>query len=175
MGSHVSFDFVNKPCSSKYSTPHLWRLCASTIWGMQSAAYIPRTRHNSSQLQRSSTCEGSSHLPRHEALGHRMMGRSNIIFFPTGFSEIPQSKFHGTNMGPIWGRQDPDEPHVGLMNLAIRDWRMISLVGENGGRLAFVIKCALESTDDTECPKNYAPAWRFIVLWIAALSISLSS
>ena len=24
-------------------------------------------------------------------------------------------------MGPIWGRQDPDGPHVGPMNLAIRD------------------------------------------------------
>ena len=26
---------------------------------------------------------------------------------------IPDSKVHGANMGPIWGRQDPGGPHVG--------------------------------------------------------------
>ena len=31
----------------------------------------------------------------------------------------PDSKFHGANMGPIWGRQVPGGPHVGLMNFAI--------------------------------------------------------
>ena len=31
----------------------------------------------------------------------------------------PDSKVHGTNMGPIWGRQDPGGPHVGPMNFAI--------------------------------------------------------
>ena len=34
---------------------------------------------------------------------------------------IPDSTVHGANMGPIWGRQDPGGPHVGPMNLAIRD------------------------------------------------------
>ena len=34
---------------------------------------------------------------------------------------IPDSKVHGANMGPIWGRQDPGGPHVGPMNLAIWD------------------------------------------------------
>ena len=32
---------------------------------------------------------------------------------------VPDSKVYGTNMGPIWGRQDPGGPHVGLMNFAI--------------------------------------------------------
>ena len=32
----------------------------------------------------------------------------------------PDSKVHGANMGPIWGRQVPGGPHVGPMNLAIR-------------------------------------------------------
>ena len=32
---------------------------------------------------------------------------------------IPDSKVHGANKGPIWGRQDPGGPHVGPMNLAI--------------------------------------------------------
>ena len=30
----------------------------------------------------------------------------------------PDSKVHGTNMGPRWGRQDPGGPHVGPMNFA---------------------------------------------------------
>ena len=35
-------------------------------------------------------------------------------------SEIyPDSKVHGANMGPIWGRQDPGGPHVSPMNYAI--------------------------------------------------------
>ena len=34
---------------------------------------------------------------------------------------IPESKVHGGNMGPIWGRQDPGGPHVGTMNYAIWD------------------------------------------------------
>ena len=31
----------------------------------------------------------------------------------------PDSKVHGANMGPIWGRQDPGGPHVGPMNYFI--------------------------------------------------------
>ena len=30
----------------------------------------------------------------------------------------PDSKVNKANMGPIWGRQDPGEPHVGPTNLA---------------------------------------------------------
>ena len=37
----------------------------------------------------------------------------------------PDSKVHGANMGPIWGRQDPGGPHVGTMNFAI--WGFLSL------------------------------------------------
>ena len=29
------------------------------------------------------------------------------------------SKVHGADMGPIWGRQAPGGPHVGPMNFAI--------------------------------------------------------
>ena len=32
---------------------------------------------------------------------------------------FPDSKVHGANMRPIWGRLDPGGPHVGPMNLAI--------------------------------------------------------
>ena len=30
----------------------------------------------------------------------------------------PDSKIHGADNGPIWGRQDPGGPYVGLMNFA---------------------------------------------------------
>ena len=32
---------------------------------------------------------------------------------------IPDSKVHGANMGPIWGRQGRGGPHAGPMNFAI--------------------------------------------------------
>ena len=38
----------------------------------------------------------------------------------------PDSKIHGANMGPIWGRQDPGGPHVDPMNLAI--WVAVKVV-----------------------------------------------
>ena len=38
----------------------------------------------------------------------------------------PDSKVHGANMGPIWGRQDPGWPQVGPMNFAI--WGIHSYV-----------------------------------------------
>ena len=34
---------------------------------------------------------------------------------------ILDSKVHGANMGPIWGRKDPGGPHVGSMNFGIWD------------------------------------------------------
>ena len=38
---------------------------------------------------------------------------------PVLTGRTPDSKFHGANMGPIWGRQDPGGPHIGPMNFAI--------------------------------------------------------
>ena len=42
-----------------------------------------------------------------------------IPLFSNNHKYAPNSNFHGANMGPIWGRQDPGGPHVVLMNLAI--------------------------------------------------------
>ena len=36
-------------------------------------------------------------------------------------TNIPNSKVHGANMGPIWGRQDPGGLHFGPKNFAIWD------------------------------------------------------
>ena len=41
----------------------------------------------------------------------------DVINYPC--HNLPDSKVHGANMGPIWGRQDPGGPHVGPMNFAI--------------------------------------------------------
>ena len=32
---------------------------------------------------------------------------------------VPDSKVYGANVGPTWGRQDPDGPHVGPLKFAI--------------------------------------------------------
>ena len=37
---------------------------------------------------------------------------------PSGMKTFPDSKVHGANMGPTWGRQDPGGPHVGPINFA---------------------------------------------------------
>ena len=41
-----------------------------------------------------------------------------------GVINHPDIKVHGANMGTIWGRQDPDGPHVGPMNFEI--WASIA-------------------------------------------------
>ena len=38
--------------------------------------------------------------------------------------DFPDSKIHGAYMGPIWGRQDPDGPHIDPMNFTA--WVCIS-------------------------------------------------
>ena len=42
--------------------------------------------------------------------------------------ENPDSKVHGANMGPIWGRQDPGGPHVGPMNFDIWEYMWNAVV-----------------------------------------------
>ena len=49
-------------------------------------------------------------------------GHNEVKFMPFKSQEIiPGSKVHGANMGPTWVLSAPDVPHVGPMNLAIRD------------------------------------------------------
>ena len=48
----------------------------------------------------------------------------DVITYPypipnASLGNSPDSKVHGANMGPIWGRQDPGGPHVGPMNFVI--------------------------------------------------------
>ena len=60
-----------------------------------------------------------------------------LIAFPIAlcmsFKVSPDSKVHhGANMGPIWGRQDPDGPHVGPMSFAI--WEVLIVKRARGLR-----------------------------------------
>ena len=36
---------------------------------------------------------------------------------------LSDSTVHGASMGPIWGRQDPDGPLVGPLNVKWTSWR----------------------------------------------------
>ena len=46
--------------------------------------------------------------------------KSVIGIFIYYMARYPDSKAHGTNMGPTWVLSAPDGPHVGAMNLSIR-------------------------------------------------------
>ena len=52
----------------------------------------------------------------------------SVLYYLQG---VPDSKVHGANMGPIWGRQDPGGPHVGPMNFAI--WGLTAICGVSQG------------------------------------------
>ena len=52
-----------------------------------------------------------------------MLGLANVLlmfcFICIILYHLPESKVHGANTGPIWGRQDPGGPHVGPMKFAL--------------------------------------------------------
>ena len=59
-----------------------------------------------------------------------MVGTSALrsVIDVTGQAYIPDSKVHGANMGSTWVLSAPGGPHVGPMNLAIRDVKETRLV-----------------------------------------------
>ena len=52
--------------------------------------------------------------------------RNIFAEYQSTFWKFPDSKVDGANLGPTWGRQDPDGPLVSYMNLAI--WVVIQYV-----------------------------------------------
>ena len=56
----------------------------------------------------------------------------------------PDSKVHGANIGPIWGRQDPGGPHVGPINFVIWD------SFDNRLKMELVTCMVIEKMIDTE-------------------------
>ena len=67
-----------------------------------------------------------------------------------GVNNIPDSKVHGANMGPIWGRQDPGGPHVGPMNFAIWD----HLMNDNIHMIIWTLENIIVRYDILEIPEN---------------------
>ena len=65
----------------------------------------------------------NSHAHFHYFFCHQaawVLGKSDhLVCLARIYYNHPDSKIHGANMGPIWGRQDPFGPHVGPTNLAI--------------------------------------------------------
>ena len=67
------------------------------------------------------------HRPKKTSSSASLAFVRGIHRWPCWYPEeaCPDSKVHGTSMGPIWSRQDPGGPHVGTMNLAL--WDSITL------------------------------------------------
>ena len=63
--------------------------------------------------------------------------RTLIYRYRAYWYDYPDSKVHGANMGPIWGRQDPGGPNVGPMNFAIWVGIQLSTVTTRSSIIAF--------------------------------------
>ena len=61
---------------------------------------------------------------------------------------FPDSKVHGANMAPIWGRQDPGGPHVGPMNFAIWDTFFEDMYSFRQMKTVYFIKTPAWRTDN---------------------------
>ena len=82
----------------------------------------------------------------------------NTVHTASEMLSILDSKVHGANMGPIWGRQEPGEPHVGPMNFAIWGILRYIVIGRDDTRhpetllttkTSSCITCSSHSTDLT--------------------------
>ena len=80
----------------------------------------------------------------------------------------PDSKFHGANMGPIWGRQDPGGPHVCSMNFAIWVWFCEVQTRSNSperelntgwGKLNYLKKISIKHTGIVKGSVKSTPGW----------------
>ena len=49
-----------------------------------------------------------------------------LVYLSEADRKYPNSKIHGANMGPVWGRHDPGGSHVGPMNFGIWVWSFLS-------------------------------------------------
>ena len=65
---------------------------------------------------------------------------------------IPDSKVHGANMGPTWVLSAPDGPHVGPMNLAIRDDVGLCSLGVDDGMDLNILTGALQNRNESFKP-----------------------
>ena len=104
---YVRWDIV--PCAVNCQDPFVYFESRFLVTEGKIEIMISRkSRQNKCIMFWSSLCPVMSQP--HETLRH-LQARQDLI--------CPDSKVHGANMRPIWGRQEPGGPHVGPMNLAI--------------------------------------------------------
>ena len=84
---------------------------------------------------------------------------------------IPDSKVHGVDMGPTWGRQDPGGPHVGPMNFAIWGW----LYGKIRGFVDQLISVMIASSGVKMLAKIKMSASMDDVIFLKRIMIKVSS
>ena len=97
-----------KSCIQKYISDLLW-------FNIDVYVFDPRLCTEISARHICDTAIGTSSF---QAMVCRMFGVKRLLIVNPIFG-YPDSKVHGANMGPIWGRQDPDGSHVGPMNFVI--------------------------------------------------------
>ena len=86
--------------------------------------YSDADKKKTSKLRVTGLCAGNSpgpvNSPHKGPVTRKMFPFDDVIMNALRLDNAyPDSKVHGANMGPIWGRQDPGGPHVGPMNLPI--------------------------------------------------------
>ena len=77
----------------------------------------------------------------------------------------PDSKVHGTNMGPTWGRQDPDGPHGGPMNRIIWVWTCCAQY-----YLHFKFQCSRSIHIYVSCDTNVLQENSVVTVWEFTIS-----
>ena len=74
---------------------------------------------------------GCMHEGRFYPVRNRQLHSPILVAVWLSVGHNPESKVHGANMGPIWGRQGPGGPHVRPMNSAIWEdlqWAVLPVV-----------------------------------------------
>ena len=115
------------------------------------------------------SCVTSPSVPCPLRLLHGQQGNHVVVRLPARWPGsvwvIPDSKAHGANMGPTWVLSAPDGPHVGSMNLAIRDCVDEGSYASSMGCAALagvIIAYIILFT----CIKAYVPIWFLICWWL---------
>ena len=84
-----------------------------------------RQRRTFGQYQRQTNA--TMHLPEsHYATSWWIYTEQQYCVVRYSVHDSPDSKVHGANVGPAWGRQGQGGPHVGHVNLAI--WIILEIV-----------------------------------------------
>ena len=91
-----------------------------------------KSHPRSIKIKLSKTSERLSYLHNGTDAG-KIFVRNSPLGMTCSYPSIAQthkyldSKVHGANMGPIWGRKDPDGPHVGPINFVIWDYNKFAV------------------------------------------------